>query len=384
MNRSAPSRSTAVGRYRLVRPIGRGGMAEVWLAQLVGAERFERRVALKRMLPSLAAQPSLVRMFVEEARIAASLVHSNIVQVYDFGAGDAGDYYLAMEYVEGTTLASLARSIGRRGEKLSLEASLFVAREVARALAHAHADGDPAREAVIHRDVTPQNVLLSHDGEVKLADFGIARVAGGIGGAGDDEARGKLPFMSPEQVGRRAADARSDLFSLGVVLYELLVGEPLFGRGSAEALCAEIAQFRQVDPFVLAQLPAGARRVLAGLLQSSPEMRFPRATDVVEAIDAALPPAPAEEGRSQLRLLARAARPPAVPPPPVETPDAPRGEPSRARLARPSLTCVVLDATQWSATARATRPLAPPPSIWRRFVGAFRPSGFPGISPDPS
>ncbi|MCB9534997.1 MAG: protein kinase [Myxococcales bacterium] len=220
-----------LGPYRLVRTIGVGGMGEVFLATLERAAGFEKQVALKCVLPGRMADPAFVEMFEREARHAAALTHRHIVQIFDFGR-DGGRAWLAMEYVHGVDLRAV---LDRVGGPLPPGIAVEVAEACARALDYAHrardAAGRPLR--LVHRDVSPQNVLLSFEGDVKLADFGLADTAAAA--ADEGTLRGKFGYMAPEQARGRAVDARTDQFALGVVLYEMLGGARAFGPAGAPA-----------------------------------------------------------------------------------------------------------------------------------------------------
>jgi serine/threonine protein kinase len=215
-------------RYRVVNKIAHGGMAEIFLALQGGAEGFQKPVVLKRILPTLAADPTFVRMLVDEAHIASSLNHSNLVQVLDLGkAGD--QYFLVLEFVDGWSLEQVRRRAAKARLKLPLPLALYVVSALCRALAYVHTrsrDGRPL--GIVHRDVTPQNVLLSREGEVKLADFGIAKAVGRREKSVTGVIKGKFAYMSPEQANGDELDARSDLFSVGTLLYILTTGKKPF------------------------------------------------------------------------------------------------------------------------------------------------------------
>jgi serine/threonine protein kinase/tetratricopeptide (TPR) repeat protein len=228
------------GRYRLLERLGEGGMAEVFKAKSFGVEGFEKVLVIKRILPKLAAHPKFVDMFVHEAKLAVRLSHANIVQVFDLGrvddpAGEATSYFIAMEYVPGLDLATLLARCRRQKLQVPFGMAVFLAAEVAKALDHAHRRRDEHGRplGIVHRDISPQNILLSWEGEVKVTDFGIAKAKDSIleDEAGDTRAgrvRGKLAYMSPEQAKAEPVDGRSDLFSLGTVLYEMLAGSNPF------------------------------------------------------------------------------------------------------------------------------------------------------------
>jgi serine/threonine protein kinase len=214
-------------------------MAEVFKAKSYGVEGFEKILVIKRILPELARSKDFVDMFVHEAKLAVRLSHANIVQVFDLGrapgaeggSGPQGDaYYMAMEYVHGRDLATVLSRARRSQSTLPVEMGAYVASEVAKGLDHAHRRRDEQSRplGIVHRDVSPQNVLLSFEGEVKVTDFGIAKARGAIEPAPDDtqarQLQGKFGYMSPEQAMGESVDARSDIFSLGTVLYECIAG----------------------------------------------------------------------------------------------------------------------------------------------------------------
>ncbi len=262
----------AFGRYELLRCLGRGGMAEVFLARVVGEGGFRREVVVKRILPHLQADPELVRLFVSEARLAARLHHPNIVQVFDFGQLD-GQHYIVMERIAGKNVAELARVYEERSERMPPELAVHVAHEVLSGLAHAHShrDDDGTAVPIIHRDVTPSNVMVSANGEVKLVDFGIAKAAAASGEV-TRVLRGKASYLSPEQVAGHPVDHRSDIFSVGVVLWELLSGARLFAGGSEPERLRAVVEAR-VPPLGGEALPAGLDAVVQRALARDPAGR---------------------------------------------------------------------------------------------------------------
>jgi serine/threonine protein kinase len=223
------SGGTRFGRYTLVRPIGRGGMAEIWKARIHGAQNFQRLVVVKRILPHLCLDPELVTMFTAEAMLSAQLNHGNIVQVFEF-AENEGELYLAMEYVHGVNLAELLKRLDQVPIPAAMAA--YLVREVALALAYAHAlkDEDGRSLSIIHRDVSPSNVMVGYDGSVKLVDFGVAMARSqGAGSTAMGSLKGKVAYMSPEALeGELELDGRTDIFAAGVLLHELLTAQRLF------------------------------------------------------------------------------------------------------------------------------------------------------------
>jgi serine/threonine protein kinase len=225
---------SVVGRYVVRRKLAEGGMAEIYLATVSGAEGFSKEVALKVVRPHLAKDPQFVQMFVAEAQLVSKLNHVNLVQIFDFGRHEQ-TYYLAMEYVRGASLWELRHRCHELGLEVPPLLAADLCAQVARGLHVAHTLTDQGRPlGVVHRDVSPHNVLLSLDGAVKLTDFGIAKAGGPMTEPG--VLKGKLAYMSPEQVRGETLDARSDLFALGVVLWELLTGARLFDFESDTAM----------------------------------------------------------------------------------------------------------------------------------------------------
>lgn len=232
-----------IGKYIVQRKLAEGGMAEIFLASSFGPEGFEKQVIIKRIRAGLAGDPSFVKMFVSEARLVSQLNHSNIVQIFDFDRHE-DTFYIAMEYVRGVSLAQAhERSRERRAQVPSIVAAQ-IAIEVARGLSFAHRlteHGDPL--GIVHRDVTPHNILLSYEGAVKLTDFGIAKAGSRASTVG--MLKGKFAYMSPEQSRGEPVDSRTDVFALGITLWELLAGQQLFDADSDIAVLRAV-QERQV------------------------------------------------------------------------------------------------------------------------------------------
>jgi serine/threonine-protein kinase len=276
-----------LGPYELLRRIATGGRAEVYLARRAGPHGFQKLVAVKRILPQYTRDPDFVAMFVDEARVCARLSHPNIVQVFDFGEQD-GELYMAMEYVEGTTAARLVRAAAARGDDVPLDVCLHIVLSVLRALDYAHSvrDDDGRPILLVHRDVSPGNVLIDRSGGVKLTDFGIARAAEIERRTDAGQLKGKLGYMSPEQVVGRELDARSDIFTVGIVMAELLVLRPLFsGAQDLDVLM----RIRDADVSVIdrsgARIPDDVRAVLLRALSRDPTLRWPSAAAMIEAFE---------------------------------------------------------------------------------------------------
>ncbi|HEX9100716.1 MAG TPA: serine/threonine-protein kinase, partial [Polyangia bacterium] len=274
-------------KYELCAPLGEGGMASVYRGRTHGAAGFTCKVAIKRVLPNLAEDAAFVAMFVEEARVASELQHPNIVQVHDFDRDDEGRYFIVMEWIDGIDLAGWIDSFAGAPTPWHEVAAIGV--EILRGLGAAHervdAAGQPA--PVIHRDVSPQNVLLSVQGIVKLADFGLARAADRATMTAPGTIKGKLGYLAPELVKRAPATAKSDLYSVGIVLWEALAQKPLFGGG--DALKADLPRPARR---LLGRALAGARddlRNTAGLRQAPALPVAPRLLGLVRHQVAFLP-----------------------------------------------------------------------------------------------
>jgi serine/threonine protein kinase len=267
------------GRYRLIRKIASGGMAEVYEARLTGLRGFEKSLAIKCLLPQWSDRDDFEQMLVDEAKILVGLDHPNIVQVYELG-NEAGRFYLAMELVDGIDLRDLQRACQLRGQTIPLELSVWIVHEVAEALAYAQ------EIALIHRDISPQNILLSSAGQVKVTDFGIAKVIGQSHETVSKSLKGKLAYMSPEQIRMEALDQRSDLFSLGIVLYELLTGQRLFAADNELALLEQVKTASvSFDSPVFASVPSSLIELLRATLAQKRDDRPASAADFLERID---------------------------------------------------------------------------------------------------
>jgi serine/threonine protein kinase len=266
-------------RYDVLHRIAVGGMAEVFFAKAYGAHGFEKQLAIKRILPELARDPEFEERFIAEAKVAVKLSHTNIVQVFDFGRF-GNSLFIAMEFVDGIDLAALLKRHRDANRKLSLSAAFHIAIEIARGLDFAHTHG------VIHRDVSPSNILLSRAGEVKIADFGIALAAAqGRAGSGARKIMGKWRYMSPEQARGEELDTRSDLFSAASVMFELFTGEKLFPGDEAEDIIRNIHEMPVPKASAVRPgLPARLDTILLSALSRRPTQRPPRAAVLQRAL----------------------------------------------------------------------------------------------------
>jgi len=267
-------------RYELLERIGVGGMAEIFRGTAVAAGGFEKPVAIKRILPHLSQDDRFVKLLIGEAQMLSLLRHRSVVQIFDVGLGPDGHYFLVMEYVDGADLSSVYDKLEAKRKRLPVDLALHVCAEVAEALDFAHnakgTDGEHLR--IVHRDVSPANVLLSRSGEVKLTDFGIAKRAEEVTGHGG--VRGKFAYISPEQAINAKVDARSDVYSLGIVLFELLLGHRLYSSmPDFDALRAvregRVPRPRDIDRELAPEL----EEILLTALAREPDDRFPSARE---------------------------------------------------------------------------------------------------------
>ncbi len=277
-------RPVKFGRYILLDRINVGGMAEVFRGKMEGVQGFERMVALKRILPNIAADPDFIEMFVDEAKLAVQLQHANIAQIFDLGQVD-DNYYIAMEYVSGTDLRSMWDRARQRNRLLPIAMSCHVIQRVCEGLDAAHRKKDETGGdlGLVHRDVSPQNILISFEGEVKVIDFGIAKAANKVSKTQAGVLKGKFGYMSPEQVRGIELDNRSDIFGVGIVLYELLVGDRLFLGESDFSTLEKVRNVEMVPPTRLNKnLSPHLERIVMKALAKTREDRYRHASEMAE------------------------------------------------------------------------------------------------------
>jgi hypothetical protein len=271
-----------IGKYEIIKPLARGGMAEILLARARGLPGFQRMVVIKRILPLLACNTDFLQMFLNEARIAATLQHPNLVQLYDVGVVD-GHYFIAMEYLHGENLNAILATLQRRKQRIPLEHALHIAIDVCAGLHYAHEkigfDGQPLQ--IVHRDVSPHNVIVTFDGAIKLLDFGVAKAANSTHETNNGIVKGKVSYMSPEQCRSAALDRRSDLYSVGIVLYEMTLGRRLYGGGTELETLKRITEQpvpppRVVDPNYDEEL----ERIVMRALAKDPDRRYQSAREL--------------------------------------------------------------------------------------------------------
>src|SRR5215472_7062583 len=284
-----PAPPSQLAQYEILRRLGVGGMAEVFLAKKRGAEGTYKVLVLKRILPTHGASRRFRTMFVEEAQLATRLNHPNVVQVYEFSDGGDEGQLLAMEYVEGPDLGRLMASAKQKGTRLPPWVAAWVIAEAAKGLHYAHEKKDEggAPLEIVHRDVSPQNVLLSFEGGVKIADFGIASAKLFVEEQG--VLKGKFGYMSPEQARGEKVDRRSDIYALGVILWEVLTGRPIHGGLGGEALL-DIVRSGYVEPpsTYVREVPAELEGIVMKALSPRADDRFATGRDLAAAIGRAL------------------------------------------------------------------------------------------------
>jgi serine/threonine protein kinase len=272
--------------YELIEKIATGGMAELFKAKLTGAEGFEKLIAIKRILQHLNSEEKLVDSFISEAKLAANLHHPNIVQIYDFGNTE-DTYYIAMEYLSGKDLRYTLKRVIDRHLAIDFELSLHIVGQVLCGLDYAHSQndlyGNPLK--IIHRDIGPQNIFMSFDGQVKIIDFGIAKAATQDTNTQVGTIKGKVQYMSPEQANGDAIDHRSDIFSTGAVLYELLTLKKMYEGDTFQVLAkARSVKFEPAEN-INGKLPKSVYAILKKALEKDPDARYQTAEAMLRDID---------------------------------------------------------------------------------------------------
>ena len=273
---------TRLGRYTLLGKLAQGGMAELFLAKSEGIEGFEKIVVLKRILPSFAEDEEFIELFVSEARLAAQLDHANIVHVHDIGR-DGTDFFFTMEYLHGHDVRHLLNEARRREHRLPLKFVLAIVAGAAAGLHHAHKQVDFSGRplGIVHRDISPSNIIITYSGHVKMVDFGIAKAAALSRASRASSLKGKVAYMSPEQCKGDKVDCRSDVFALGLVMQELLTNRPVFGEldhiQAIHAVAAgEVTPIQELWP----ECPPGLAAILGRALEPEPEQRYGSAIEL--------------------------------------------------------------------------------------------------------
>lgn len=263
-----------------------GGMAELFRAKLTGAQGFEKLIAIKKILPHLCGQENLVKAFIDEAKLAALLHHENIVQIYDFGSMD-GEYFIAMEYLFGKDLRTITNSAHKKNQPLGLDNILYIVCRICAGLDYSHnlkdLQGQPLN--IIHRDINPQNIFITYQGQVKIIDFGIAKAANHNAATKENLIKGKLAYMSPEQANGRSIDHRSDIFSTGIILYELLAGRRMF-EGDTLHVLSLVREAKYLPPEeAIGDLPSKLNAILHRALAREPENRYQSCSEMLADLD---------------------------------------------------------------------------------------------------
>ncbi|MEP0773850.1 MAG: TonB family protein [Acidobacteriota bacterium] len=399
---------TPFGQYQLESLIATGGMAEVYKARMQGVEGFQKIVAIKRILSHLTDNDEFVTMFIDEAKLAAQLQHPNIIHIYDLGKIDKS-YYIAMEFIDGRDLRSILRTLEEQKRRMPTSLAVYIASRLAAALDYAHRKRDlqGSAMALVHRDVSPQNVLISYDGDIKLCDFGIAKAASKASHTRAGALKGKLQYMSPEQAWGKDLDHRSDIFSLGLVLYEMLTGRKAFAGDSELSILEQVRSPKLVPPREIdPTIPAELDRVVMKSLQQDRERRYQTAAELAAELEAVLQaskpvPGAAELGAFLTELEGRgrpgplpAASPEPKRPEPAPAPPEPRRPaapvvpaaapapppPARVEVAAPmpqKRSPVVLIAAAVAVAAIGG-------AIWFFLARAPRDAASPGATPGPS
>ncbi len=284
---AAPAESRVVGRYALYGEIASGGMASVHIGRLLGPVGFSRTVAIKRLHPTYARDPEFVSMFLDEARMAARIHHPNVVPTLDVVATQ-GELFLVMEYIQGESLSPLVRTLGRTQARVPIRIALSIVAGTLQGLHAAHEARDERGMSLglVHRDVSPQNIIVGVDGMARVFDFGVAKAAGRAHNTRDGVVKGKLAYMAPEQLSQQPVDRAADIYAASIVLWELLTGTRLFRADSEGALLALVLQ-RDIQPpsAVVPGLPAELDALVMRGLARAPADRVPTAREMALALD---------------------------------------------------------------------------------------------------
>jgi serine/threonine protein kinase len=269
-------------RYRVIEKLESGGMAEVFRAESEGLQGFKKQVAIKRVLPHLSEKKKFISMFLDEARLSAHLTHSNCVQVFDIGVGDNA-YFIVMEFVDGANLKSISESLRKQGKEFPVACAAFIALEICKGLSYAHELRDPQGQDlhIVHRDMSPPNVLITKYGEIKIVDFGLAKANSQLERSEPGIIKGKFSYLSPEAAMGQDVDARTDIFAVGIILWELLSGQRLF-LGDTDFQTVKKVQQAQIPSIstINKAVPPDLERILAKSLARDPNTRYRTAREL--------------------------------------------------------------------------------------------------------
>jgi len=278
---------TRLGKYLLLEQIAVGGMARLYRGKITGVQGFEKLIAIKTILPHLAEEKELVSSFIDEAKLAALLNHQNIVQIYDFGSME-NSYFISMEYLFGKDIRLINKKAMEKGMAINRENALYIVSRICSGLKYAHSlkdfQGKPLN--VIHRDISPQNIIITYEGDVKIVDFGIAKAASQSSVTQHGMIKGKISYMSPEQAAGKSVDHRSDIFSTGIILYELVTGHQMFTGESTMQILAKVrdVQFAPPEEYVT-DLPQKLSEVLKRALAKEPADRYQSCGDMLDDLE---------------------------------------------------------------------------------------------------
>src|SRR5271165_1639949 len=263
-------------RYRVIEKLESGGMAEVFRAESEGLQGFRKQVAIKRVLPNLSSKKKFISMFLDEARLSAQLSHSNCVQVFDIGVGDNA-YFIVMEFVDGGNLKSIVDHIKKTGRDFPVEAAVYISLEICKGLAYAHELTDSSGTAlhIVHRDMSPPNVLITKYGEIKIVDFGLAKANSQLEKSEPGIIKGKFSYLAPEAAMGQDVDARTDIFAVGIILWELLAGQRRF-LGDTDFQTVKRVQAAQVPSVsqINKKVPVELERIIARARARDPVARY--------------------------------------------------------------------------------------------------------------
>jgi serine/threonine protein kinase len=263
-------------RYRVIEKLASGGMAEVFRAESAGLEGFKKQVAIKRVLPHLSEKKKFISMFLDEARLSAHLSHSNCVQVFDIGVGDNA-YFIVMEYVDGSDLKAVLETLRKRGRELAVEEAVFICIKICEGLCYAHelTDQEGKPFGVVHRDVSPPNVLITKHGEIKIVDFGLAKASSQLERSEPGIIKGKFSYLSPEAALGKEVDHRTDIFAVGIILWEMLSGRRLF-LGDTDFATVKLVQQAIVPPLskINPKVTVELEQIIGKALARDPLQRF--------------------------------------------------------------------------------------------------------------
>lgn len=369
-----------LGKYQLVRKLAAGGMAEVYLARAAGPMGFEKSVVVKRILPHLAEEQNFIAMFLSEARLAAQLNHPNVVQVFDFGEAD-GTYFLVMEFIDGVNLRVLFRKAAEQQKPLAFTLLARIISQACEGLAYAHDFVDPATNepmGLVHRDVSPDNILIARNGSVRVVDFGIAKAANQTNLTKTGTVKGKFSYMPPEQLTGQSLDRRADVFALGIVLYELITGRKPFDT-SNEAFIVRAIMYENFAPAAQFRpdVPETLQRILDKALAKSRDERYPDCRALQSDLERFILQQGEPVSQYQLSQLVQSLAPAAVfvpAPQPSAPPQPPMGVPPQAATVQD-------EDVELNTSLLATPP--PQPSVIS-LVPKARPTNQPPPPPVPT